>query len=65
MTDGVVSDILKGFLVKYGKQWDGREAQRIVGKTALEAAATVVEEYGLPCGKDEFLAELYPLFYAQ
>ncbi|KAE8719936.1 hypothetical protein F3Y22_tig00109924pilonHSYRG00092 [Hibiscus syriacus] len=28
-------------------------------------AAAVVEEYGLPCGKDEFLAELYPLFSAR
>lgn len=65
MIDGVVSEVLKGFLGKYGKQWDGREAQRIVGKTPLEAAAAVVEEYGLPCGKEEFLAELHPVFYAQ
>ncbi|XVE87937.1 hypothetical protein DITRI_Ditri19aG0028600 [Diplodiscus trichospermus] len=64
-TDGVVSEVLKVFLGKYGKQWDGRETQRIVGKTPSEAAAAVVEEYGLPCGKDEFLAELYPIFSAQ
>ncbi|KAK8488217.1 hypothetical protein V6N13_120024 [Hibiscus sabdariffa] len=64
-TDGVVSEVLKGFLGKYGKEWDGREAQKIIGKTPLEAAAAVVEEYGLPCGKDEFLAELYPVFSAQ
>ncbi|XP_039064689.1 bifunctional riboflavin kinase/FMN phosphatase-like [Hibiscus syriacus] len=35
------------------------------GKTPLEAAAAVVEEYGLPCGKNEFLSELYPVFSAQ
>ncbi|KAK8642153.1 hypothetical protein V6N13_011510 [Hibiscus sabdariffa] len=64
-TDGVVSEVLKGFLGKYGKEWDGREAQKIIGKTPLEAAAAVVEQYGLPCGKDEFLAELYPVFSAQ
>ncbi|XP_039049522.1 bifunctional riboflavin kinase/FMN phosphatase isoform X2 [Hibiscus syriacus] len=64
-TDGVVSEVLKGFLPKYGKQWDGREAKKIIGKTPLEAAAAVVEEYGLPCGKDEFLSELYPVFSAQ
>lgn len=64
-TDGVVSEVLKGILGNYGKQWDGREAQRIVGKTPWQAAAAVVEEYGLPCGKDEFLAELYPMFSAQ
>ncbi|KAK6264800.1 hypothetical protein SCA6_020234 [Theobroma cacao] len=64
-TDGVVGEVLKGFLGKYGKQWDGREAQRIIGKTPLEAAAAIVEEYGLPCGKDEFLAELHPIFSAR
>ncbi|XVF87576.1 hypothetical protein PTKIN_Ptkin18bG0131400 [Pterospermum kingtungense] len=64
-TDGMVSEVLKGFLDKYGKQWDGREAQRIVGKTPLEAAAAVVEEYELPCGNNEFLAEINPILYAQ
>ncbi|KAH1032792.1 hypothetical protein J1N35_044966, partial [Gossypium stocksii] len=62
--DGVVSEVLKGFLAKYGKQWDGREDQRTVGKIPLEATIAVVEEYGLPCGKEEFLAELHPVFYA-
>ncbi|WZY69105.1 hypothetical protein YC2023_001345 [Brassica napus] len=64
-TDGVVSDILRKYLSKYGKQWDGREALKIVGKTPLEAATTIVEDYGLPCGVDEFNSEFYPLFSAQ
>ena len=63
--DGVVSDILRKYLSKYGKQWDGREALKIVGKTPLEAATTIVEDYGLPCGVDEFNSEFYPLFSAQ
>ncbi|WZZ25138.1 hypothetical protein YC2023_008539 [Brassica napus] len=62
---GVVSDILRKYLSKYGKQWDGREALKIVGKTPLEAATTIVEDYGLPCGVDEFNSEFYPLFSAQ
>ncbi|KAJ4703375.1 bifunctional riboflavin kinase/FMN phosphatase-like [Melia azedarach] len=61
-TDGVVSEVLKTFLVKYGKQWDGRETHKIVGKTPLEEAAIIVEEYGLPCEKHEFIAEIYPMF---
>ncbi|CAN6987148.1 unnamed protein product [Brassica oleracea var. botrytis] len=29
-------------------------ALKIVGKTPLEAATTIVEDYELPCGVDEF-----------
>ena len=64
-TDGVVSEILKAFLVKYGKQWDGREAPKIVGKTPTEAAAAVVEDYGLPLSIDEFLSQFYPMLSDQ
>ncbi|KDP20886.1 hypothetical protein JCGZ_21357 [Jatropha curcas] len=64
-TDGIVSDVLKVCLIKYGKQWDGREATRIVGKTPLEAATAVVEDYGLPCSTEEFITELTPMFSAQ
>lgn len=62
MSDGIVSDILKVHLVKYGKQWDGRRAHRIVGKTPYEAAAAIVEDYELPITTDQFLSELSPIF---
>lgn len=65
LADGIVGDILRCFLSKYGKQWDGREAHKIVGKTPKEAAVVIVEEYGLPCLADEFAAEVYPLFSSQ
>ncbi|XP_057972991.1 bifunctional riboflavin kinase/FMN phosphatase isoform X1 [Malania oleifera] len=64
-TDGIVSDVLRIFLVKYGKQWDGREAHRVVGKTPLEAAAAIVEEYGLPCTTVDFITEITPMFSNQ
>ncbi|KAL5579319.1 hypothetical protein UlMin_011761 [Ulmus minor] len=65
-TDGIVSDVLKVYLVKYGKQWDGREAKKIVGKTPFEAATTaIVEDYGLPCTSIELIYEITPLFSAQ
>ena len=63
--DGIVSDVLKVYLVKYGKQWDGREAQKIVGKTPLEEAAIIVEDYKLPCATEDFVAEIYPMFNDQ
>ncbi|KAL9266030.1 Bifunctional riboflavin kinase/FMN phosphatase-like protein [Drosera capensis] len=61
-TDGIVRNILKVFLVKYGKQWDGREARRIVGKTPLEAAAAIVEDYELPCTQEELVHQITPIF---
>nr|DAD23048.1 TPA_asm: hypothetical protein HUJ06_024511 [Nelumbo nucifera] len=64
-TDAIVSEVLKAFLVKYGKQWDGREAHRIIGKTPLEAAATIMEDYGLPCTSDKLIMEITPLFSDQ
>ncbi|XP_010277964.1 PREDICTED: bifunctional riboflavin kinase/FMN phosphatase isoform X2 [Nelumbo nucifera] len=64
-TDGIVSKVLKVFLVKYGKQWDGREAHKMLGKTPLDAAAAVVEDYGLPCTPEELITEINPLFSDQ
>lgn len=65
MPDGILPDILRSFLVRYGKQWDGREVHRIVGKTPLEASAAVVEAYELPCTVEEFVKEFTPLFSDQ
>lgn len=61
-TDGLVTEVLRGLLVKYGKQWDGREAHRTIGKTPFEAAAAIVEDYELPCSTEDFLKEFNPLF---
>ncbi|CAO2842719.1 unnamed protein product [Amaranthus hypochondriacus] len=61
-TDGVVTDVLRSYLVKYGKQWDGREALKIAGRTPLEASAAVVEAYELPCTTEEFVKEFTPMF---
>lgn len=33
-------------------------ALKIVGKTPLEAATTIVEDYELPCGVDEFNSDV-------
>jgi hypothetical protein len=62
LTDGLVTEVLRGFLGKYGKQWDGREVHKIVGKTPFEAAAAIVEDYELPCTTSEFMSEINPIF---
>ncbi|XP_050368482.1 bifunctional riboflavin kinase/FMN phosphatase isoform X2 [Argentina anserina] len=64
-TDGIVSDVLRVYLGKYGKKWDGREAHKVVGKTPLEAATSVVEDYGLSCTSSELLSEINPIFSDQ
>ncbi|OVA20206.1 HAD hydrolase [Macleaya cordata] len=64
-TDGIVSEVLKVVLVKYGKQWDAKVAHRIVGKTPFEAATAIVEDYELPCTTDEFISEITPMFSEQ
>ncbi|KAI3996825.1 hypothetical protein MKX01_029934 [Papaver californicum] len=52
-TDGIVGDILKVLLVKYGKQWD----------TPIESATAILDDYKLPCTTDEFMSEITPMFY--
>ncbi|CAN6577122.1 unnamed protein product [Malus baccata var. baccata] len=64
-TDGIVSEVLKVYLGKYEKQWDGLEVQKIVGKIPLEVASAVVEDYGLSCTTNELLSEITPLFFNQ
>ncbi|CAL1372681.1 unnamed protein product [Linum trigynum] len=64
-TDALVVGVMKVFLVKYSKQWDGREVHKIVGKTPIEASAVIVQEYGLPCSTEEFMSEITPMFSDQ
>ncbi|KAJ3690054.1 hypothetical protein LUZ61_019218 [Rhynchospora tenuis] len=64
-TDSVANQILKSFLAKLGKKWDGKTAHRIVGRTPLEAAAAVVEDYQLPYSTEEFHSMITPLFADQ
>lgn len=65
VTDGIVNDVLKVFLGKYGKELDSRLATKIVGKTAPEAAIAIVEDYQLPLSTDEFISEITPMFSNQ
>nr|CAB3494501.1 unnamed protein product [Digitaria exilis] len=64
-TDSVVSKVVKPFLVKNGKLWDSKKAHKLVGKTPYEAAAVVLEDYGLPYSTEEFLSMINPMFSEQ
>ncbi|GJN01121.1 hypothetical protein PR202_ga18360 [Eleusine coracana subsp. coracana] len=53
-TDSIVSRVVEPFLVKNGKSWDSKKAHKLVGKTPYEAAALVIEDYGLPYSTEEW-----------
>ncbi|KAG2410957.1 Bifunctional riboflavin kinase/FMN phosphatase FMN phosphatase [Vigna angularis] len=61
-TDGIVGNVLKVLLGEYGKEWDGREVHKIIGRKPFEAAAAVVQDDELSCSTTEFLSEISPLF---
>eukprot|EP01018_Ginkgo_biloba_P017426 Gb_05196 [translate_table: standard] len=61
-TEGIMEDVLKDFLAKYEKQWDGRGQAQRLGKMPLEAAEIIIKDYQLPCTAEEFLAEILPWF---
>ena len=65
IADGIVNEVLKVFLVKYEKQWNGKVAHKLIGKTPFEAAAVIVEDYGLPCTTEELMSEITPMFSNQ
>ncbi|XP_065004002.1 bifunctional riboflavin kinase/FMN phosphatase-like isoform X2 [Musa acuminata AAA Group] len=64
-TDGIVNEVLKVFLLQYGKKWDSKKAHRIVGMTPLEAVSLVVKDYELPCTIEEFISAITPMFLDQ
>uniref|UniRef100_A0A804PWB6 Riboflavin kinase n=1 Tax=Zea mays TaxID=4577 RepID=A0A804PWB6_MAIZE len=64
-TDSVVSKVVKPFILKNGKTWDSKKAHKLVGKTPYEAAAVVLEDYGLPYSTEEFLSMITPMFSEQ
>ncbi|KAK3131427.1 hypothetical protein QOZ80_6AG0506320 [Eleusine coracana subsp. coracana] len=64
-TDSIVSRVVEPFLVKNGKSWDSKKAHKLVGKTPYEAAALVIEDYGLPYSTEEFVSMVTPMFSEQ
>ncbi|KAJ4823829.1 hypothetical protein Tsubulata_035535 [Turnera subulata] len=64
-TDAIAKDVLKAFLPRYGKQWDGREAHKILGKTPSDAASAIIKDYDLPCTNDDFNAEIDRMLFDQ
>ncbi|KMZ65881.1 Riboflavin kinase [Zostera marina] len=63
-TDDIVNKVLKVYLNKYGKEWNSKGLQ-IVGKTPLEAAASLVDHYELQCSTQDLLSEITPMFSCQ
>ncbi|KAJ8504824.1 hypothetical protein OPV22_005710 [Ensete ventricosum] len=64
-TDGVMNEVLKVFLVKYGKRWDNKISQKIIGRTPLEVATTIVKDYSLSLTTEELMSAISPMFSDQ
>lgn len=57
-TESLVDEVLEEVVARYGKEWDGRGAQKRLGKRPLEASVSVVEDYELPCSALHFNNEV-------
>ncbi|URE03111.1 Flavokinase [Musa troglodytarum] len=61
-TDGVMNEVLKVFLVKYGKRWDNKISQKIIGRTPLEVATAIVKDFSLSLTTEELMSAISPMF---
>ncbi|XP_065040160.1 uncharacterized protein LOC135584527 isoform X5 [Musa acuminata AAA Group] len=64
-TDGVMNEVLKVFLVKYGKRWDNKISQKIIGRTPLEVATAVVKDFSLSLTTEDLMSAISPMFSDQ
>uniref|UniRef100_A0A7I4B1J4 riboflavin kinase n=1 Tax=Physcomitrium patens TaxID=3218 RepID=A0A7I4B1J4_PHYPA len=60
-TESIADEVLAIVLTRHGKVWDGRGAQNRMGKRPLEAAAAVIQDYGLACTPLELNLEVLEL----
>lgn len=61
-TERIVDDVNKTLFSKFGKQYEEKGLPKRLGKQPYEAAKILVEDYGLPCSPEEYLALSRPLF---
>lgn len=59
--ESLVDEVLEELVTRYGKEWDGRGPQKRSGKRPLEASASVVGYYDLPCTPAVFYNEAIAL----
>lgn len=61
-TEKILEEVNRILVSKFGKPWDPRGLQKCLGKQPLDYAKIFVEDYGLPCTPEEFLALSAPLY---
>lgn len=61
-TERIVDDVNKILFSKFGKQYDSKGLSKRLGKQPHDAAKILVEDCGLPCSVEEYLALSGPLF---
>lgn len=61
-TGRIVDEVNRILFSNFGKQYDTKALFKMLGKQSFEGAKILVEEYGLPCSPEEYLALTQPLF---
>ncbi|KAF5731396.1 hypothetical protein HS088_TW18G00073 [Tripterygium wilfordii] len=63
-TESATRGILQEFLAKYGIQVDKeREANKRIGMTLKDSAASIVKDYDLQLTPDQFINEIMPIYH--
>ncbi|KAA8526294.1 hypothetical protein F0562_008503 [Nyssa sinensis] len=61
-TEQATKDVLKEFLVKYGKVLDREKEDTRLGVTMRESSIAIVKDYDLPLTPDRFIQEIMPMY---
>jgi FMN phosphatase YigB (HAD superfamily) len=57
-TETLVEEALELIVSGYGKKWDGKGAHKRLGRRPLESAASLIQDYDLPCTPQELHSQI-------
>ncbi|CAK9858027.1 unnamed protein product [Sphagnum jensenii] len=57
-TETLVEEALELIVSGYGKKWNGEGAHKRLGKRPLESAASLIQDYDLPCTPQELYSQI-------
>ncbi len=58
LSETLVEEALELIVSGYGKKWNGEGAHKRLGKRPLESAASLIQDYDLPCTPQELYSQI-------
>jgi hypothetical protein len=58
LSETLVEEALELIVSGYGKKWNGKGAHKRLGKRPLESAASLIQDYDLPCTPQELYSQI-------